>query len=78
MIDSLTDIINRVMVRQDESHTVHLLKALPLLHLLRGDCVPHEQCVVQPSAIDWRDPTIDLRATQQMMTYKKGSVVVYR
>ena len=76
MIDSLTDIINRIMVQQNESHTVHLLKALPLLHLLRGDCAPHEHYVVQPSAIKWKDPAIDLRATQQMMTYKKGSVIV--
>ena len=78
VIDSLTAIINRIMARQDESHTVHLLKALPLLHLLRGDCSPNEQSVMRPSAIKWKDPIIDLRATQQMMTYKKGSVVVCR
>ena len=76
MIDSLTAIINRIMVRQDESQTVHLLKALALLHLLRGDSGPHEKYVVRPSAIKWKDLVIDLRATQQMMTYKKGSVHV--
>ena len=74
MINSLTAFINQIQL--NESHTVHLLKALPLLHLLRGDCVPHEQYVVRPSVIDWEDPVIDLKSTQQMMTYKKGSVVV--
>ena len=74
MIHSLTAFINQIQL--NESHTVHLLKALPLLHLLRGDCAPHEQCVIRPSVIDWKDPAIDLRATQRIMTYKKGSVVV--
>ena len=74
VIHSLTAFINQIQL--NESHTVHLLKALPLLHLLHGDCAPHEQCVVRHAAIDWKDPAIDLRETQQIMTHKKGSVVV--
>ena len=74
--DTLIDCLIINQIQLNESHTVHLLRGLPLLHLLRGDCAPHEQCVVCHFAIDWKDPAIDLRETQQIMTHKKGSVVV--
>ena len=74
MIESLTDVINLVISQKQKSHTIHLLKALPLLHLLRGDCTPFQQCVVQMSATRWNDPSsIDFTTTQQVMSSEKGS-----
>lgn len=79
MMESLTDVIKLVINLKEESHTLHLLKALPLLHLLRGDCTPFQQRVVRPSAIRWDDPCIDLTTTQQVMSScKKGSVIYYQ
>lgn len=75
MIESLTDVIKLVIGLKQESHTIHLLRALPLFHLLRGDCTPFEPRVVRPSAIIWNDSYVDLTTTQQVMTSKKGSVV---
>ena len=77
MIESLSDVMNHIIRRHQESHTIHILKALPLLHLLRGDCVAHKQCVVHPSAIVWRDPDVDLQTTNHLMYYKEGSVCLF-
>ena len=72
MIESLTGVINLVIRQKQKSHTIHLLRALPLLHLLRDN---HQKDVVRPSAIKWTDPSIDFTATQQLMSSEKGSVV---
>ena len=75
MIESLTDVIKLVIDLKEESHTIHLLKALPLLHLLRGDCTPFQEYVVHPSVIMWNDTYIDFTTTQQVVSSKKGSVI---
>lgn len=74
MIESLTDVIKLVIDLKEESYTNHLLKALPLLHLLRGNCTPFQECVVRPSVIKWNDRYIDFTTTQQVISSKKGSV----
>ena len=60
---------------KEEEDVIHLLKAYPLLHLLRGDCAPGEQTIVRPSAIKWGDLTHALRSTSHMMCYKKGLII---
>ena len=75
MIESLSNVIKLVIALKNESHTIHLLRALPLLHLLRGDCTPFQHCVVRPSAIIWNDPSIDFTTTQQVISSNKGSVI---
>ena len=60
------------MIKED--HVIHLLKAFPLLHFLRGDCVPKERTTLRPSAIKWTDLTGPLRGTEHMMYYKKELV----
>ena len=77
MIESLTKVINLVIGQKQESHTIHLLRALPLFHLLRGDCIPFQHYVVRPSDIIWNDPYIDFTATQQVMSSKKSSVIIH-
>lgn len=74
MIESFSHVIKLVIDQKVESYTIDLLKAFPLLHLLRGDCTPFQQCVVRPYAINWGDPYIDLTTTQQKMSSSKGSV----
>ena len=60
-MDSLTNFMNRIIDRQNDVHTPHLLKALPLLHFVREDCGRNEQLVLLPAdIIKWKDPTIKL------------------
>ena len=56
--------------------TIHLLKALPLLHFVRGDCTPNEQRVIQPYKIEWLDPKIKLGTVRSTMLYKQRSVEI--
>ena len=74
MISALTYAINSIAQHRG-SHHIHLLKALPLLHLLRGDCAAHEQSVIHPSDIVWTDPCVNLNTANQLMYHKKGSVL---
>ena len=69
--------MKRAIQRYKEELTIHLLKALPLLHFLRGDCVPYQQLVVQPTKIKWGDPELQLATVQHLMYYKKGSALQY-
>ena len=78
MMESLTDVIKLVKSQKQESHTIHLLRALPLLHLLRGDCTPFQQCVVRPSDISWNDHSIDFITTQQVMSSNTSSVLIHK
>ena len=77
VMESLTDVMNHVIRRRQASHTIHVLKALPLLHLLRGDCTVHKQCAVHPSAIVWTDPDVDLQTTNHLMYFNRGSVCLF-
>lgn len=54
--------------KQNDDFTIHLLKALPLLHFLRGICNPEQQSVPHhPVEVIWGDPVLMLRPA------KKGS-----
>lgn len=77
MIESLTDVMNQVIRRRQAQHTINILKALPLLHLLRGDCIAHKQCVVHPSAIVWTDRWVDLQTINHLMYFREGSVCLF-
>ena len=60
-MDSLTNVMNRIIHRHNVVHTLHLLKALPLLHFLRGDCGHFEKLVLSPADVSkWTDPAIKL------------------
>ena len=72
MIKSLIDTMNQIIRQRKREFTVHLLKALPLLHFLRGDCSPRGQCVVQPV---WLDPDIHLGTVRYEMLYEKESAI---
>ena len=63
-------------LRCNEDFTFHLLKALPLLHFLRNDCVPFEPLVVQPTLIGWTDATLNLDTIRYAMYYKRGSAML--
>lgn len=76
MIKSLIEVMNCI-IRQREVHIINLLKALPLLHLLRGDCTPHEHRVVHPAAIVWTDSDVDLKTAANYLHYKRGLVMYY-
>ena len=58
----LTNFMNQIIYLRDVVHTLDLLKALPLLHFLRGDCDRYEQLVLPPAdVIKWmEDPTLKL------------------
>ena len=73
MIEALTAVMDRI---SKTDCTVHLLKALPLVHLLRGDCGPCEQIVVRPSAIEWTTPGVKLGTIRNKMDFKKGCVCI--
>ena len=59
---SLTNFMNQIIYLRDVVHTLDLLKALPLLHFLRGDYDRYEQLVLPPAdVIKWtEDPTLKL------------------
>ena len=80
MTKALSVLFNRIVKRNKfkVDYTIHLLKALPLLHLLRGDCGPHERIIVRPSAIKWMDPVIDLQPVRYRMEQRKGCVLFIR
>ena len=62
-MNSLTNVMNRIIsiCRHNVVHTLHLLKALPLLHFLRGDYDCYGQLVFSPAdIIEWTDPTLKL------------------
>ena len=65
--ESLIGIMNVIILQRKPEFTILLLKALPLLHILRGDCSPNEQRVVQPSNIVWFDRDIRLGIVRQTM-----------
>ena len=70
---SLIAIMDQIISGCKPEFTVHLLKALPLLHFIRGDCTPNEQLVVQPSKIEWLDRGIQLGTVRSTMLYGKRS-----
>ena len=72
---SLIATMNQIISQRNREFTIHLLKAIPLLHFLRGDCTPHEQRVVQPSKIKWLDPDIHLGTVHSETFYEKMSVI---
>ena len=61
---AMTFVLNQTILNIKEEYVIHLLKAYPLLHLLRGDCVPNEQTIFRPSAIKWTELTDPLRRTE--------------
>lgn len=71
MIKALIAIVNRVIGIDQEEHAIHLLKALPLLHLLRGDCKPRQQIVIRPSTIEWTDTDIKLGSIKRRIEWMK-------
>ena len=71
---SLITIMDQIILQSKPEWTIDLLKALPLLHFVRGDCIPNEQLVVQPSKIEWLDRNIKLGTVRSTMLYKKRSV----
>ena len=70
---SLITIMDQIISR---SKPIDLLKALPLLHFIRGDCIPNEQLVVQPSKIEWLDDDIQLGSVRSTMLYVKRLVEI--
>ena len=72
--DSLIAIMDKVISQHKPESTVHLLKALPLLHFIRGDCIPNEQRVVQSPKIVWLDHDIQLGTVRSTMLFVKRYV----
>ena len=70
-MDSLKNVVNRIIGLRNAVHTLHLLKVLPLLHFLRGDCDRYEQLVIPPADIKWTDPTIKLGTMKHTMHSEK-------
>ena len=66
-MNSLTNVMNRITDRHNNVHTLHLLKVLPLLHFLRGDCGHYEQLVLPPADIEWTDPEVKLGTIKSTM-----------
>ena len=73
---SLITIMDQIISRRKSEYTIDLLKALPLLHFIRGDCFPNEQLVVQPSKIEWLDGDIQLGTVRSIMLFVRGSVEI--
>ena len=75
--DLVTESLNGIMVqfinKCSEDFTIHLLKALPLLHFLRGDCTPYEELVCWPTDMKWREYRLDFAKIRSTIEHKKGS-----
>lgn len=68
-------IINQIVSQRKSEFTILLLKALPFLHFMRGDCTPNEQRVVKPSKVEWLDRHIQLQTVHFTMLYEKSGLV---
>ena len=66
--------MGQIISQRKPESTVHLLKALPLLHFMRGDCTANEQRVVQSSKIEWLDRDIHMGTVRTTMSDVKRSV----
>ena len=66
--------MGQIILRGKPEHTIDLLKALPLLHFIRGDCIPNEQRVIPPSSIMWFDRDIHMGTVRGTMSREKKSV----
>ena len=73
---SLITIMDQIISRRKSEYTIDLLKTFPLLHFIRGDCIPNEQLVVQPSKIEWLDGDIQLGTVRSTMLFVRGSVEI--
>ena len=55
----------------------HLMKALPIIHFVRGDCKPHQQISFDPTHDSWvwEDKTLNTSVIQSVMTNRSGYVI---
>ena len=67
VVDSLTNVMNRIICLRNGVDTLHLLKAFPLLHFLRGNCDRYEKLVLPPADIKWTDPAVKLGTMKHTM-----------
>ena len=55
----------------------HLMKALPIIHFMRGDCKPHQKISFDPTQDSWvwGDETLNMSVIQSAMTNRSGYVI---
>ena len=53
------------------------MKALPIMHFVRGDCRPHQQISFDPTHVSWvwEDKTLNMSVLQSAMTNRSGYVI---
>ena len=71
--DSLSGTMVQFISKCSKDFIIHLLKALPLLHFLRGDCTVYQQLVCLPTEIKWKVDGLNLDIIRSNMEHKKGS-----
>ena len=74
VVKSLTHLFNSVANQSKDNHTIHLLRALPLIHFLRKDSVPNESVLIALKWTAWEDPHLNFEKVYKTMESKAGYV----
>ena len=74
MVESLTHLFSSIASKGKGHHTIHLLRALPLIHFLRRDSVPNELVLLSSKWTVWEDPHLNFGEVHDTMEHKAGYV----
>ena len=74
LVEGLTHLFNSIASKSKDHHTVHLLRALPLIHFLRKDSVPNEPRALTLKWTAWEDPHLHFENVYRTMESKAGYV----
>ena len=53
-------------------YAFYLLRTLPIIHFLRGDCTQHQAISLLPSKFSWGDNTLKLNAVRYAIINQPG------
>ena len=57
-------------------NTIHIIRALPLLHFLQGDSKPHGILDISTRHIKWGEPSLYMTTLRKTMEGKSGYACV--
>ena len=71
VIKSLTHMFTALANKKSPNHTIHLLKALPLIHFIREDSIPNDPELLHLHEVVFDDPYLPFRTIHNTMDHSK-------
>ena len=68
---SLTHMFTALANRKLPRHTIHLLKALPLIHFIREDSIPNDAGLLKLHKVVFDDPYLPFGTIHNTMDHSK-------